>query len=203
MKRTHNKEDIVRAGLDLVLTRGFNGTGIEAILKQARVPKGSFYNYFSSKEEFVLAIIDQYVEDIGGMFYGIMEEESLPALERIQRFFLALIGQFEENGCSKGCLVGNLSLEMSDQFEKVRLRLEQAMQQWITALATWLRQAQGEGTVSAELDAELLAESVLSSFQGALLRAKVQKSVEPLRHFVQLYFERFLVSGPPGGKVQA
>ena len=60
MKRIHNKGDIVQVGLDLVLSRGFNATGVEAILKQANVPKGSFYNFFSSKEEFALAIIDKF-----------------------------------------------------------------------------------------------------------------------------------------------
>ncbi len=54
MKRTHNKDDIVQVGLDLVLSRGFNATGVEAILKQANIPKGSFYNFFSSKENLPL-----------------------------------------------------------------------------------------------------------------------------------------------------
>ena len=57
MKRIHNKEDIIQVGLDIVLSRGFTATGVEAILKHANVPKGSFYNFFSSKEEFALAII--------------------------------------------------------------------------------------------------------------------------------------------------
>jgi len=65
MKRIHNKDDIVQAGLELMLSKGFTATGVEAILKQANVPKGSFYNFFSSKEEFGLAIIDRYVAGIG------------------------------------------------------------------------------------------------------------------------------------------
>ena len=75
MKRIHNKEDIVQAGLDIVLSRGFNATGVEAILKQASIPKGSFYNFFSSKEEFALAIIDQYVAEKSELFYPIISEE--------------------------------------------------------------------------------------------------------------------------------
>jgi len=43
----------------------------------------------------------------------------------------------------------------------------------------------------------MLAESLISSFQGALLRAKVKKSSAPLKNFIYLYFERFLV---PGGE---
>ncbi len=117
MKRTHNKDDIVQVGLDLVLSRGFNATGVEAILKQANIPKGSFYNFFSSKEEFALAIIDKFVADRVELLYPIFSDEPLPPLERIRRSFEILIESFEGNDCFKGCLLGNLSLEMSDLSE--------------------------------------------------------------------------------------
>jgi len=82
MKRIHNKDDIVQVGLDIVLSRGFNATGVEAILKQANIPKGSFYNFFSSKEEFALAIIDKFVAERREVLYPIFNDESLSPLER-------------------------------------------------------------------------------------------------------------------------
>ncbi len=192
MKRIHSKDDIVQAGLDIILTKGFNATGVEAILKQANVPKGSFYNFFSSKEEFGLAIIDQYLAEIGERFHAIFKDESLLPLERIKKSFEILIARFEGNGCTKGCLIGNLSLEMSDQYERVRQRLEQALQRWTKLLSGLLLQAQEENTISTYLDPEMLAENLISAFQGALLRSKVKKSSEPLKNFIYLYFDRFL-----------
>lgn len=192
MKRIHNKEDIVQVGLDIVLSRGFNATGVEAILKQANIPKGSFYNFFSSKEEFGLAIIDKFVADRSELFYPIVSDESAPPLERVKRCFEALIAAFEDNDCSKGCLLGNLGQEMSDQFENVRQRLEQALQNWQVGLSQLLLQAQKEHALPADMDAEMLAENLISSFQGALLRSKVKKSPQPLRDFIHLYFDRFL-----------
>ncbi|HIJ96922.1 MAG TPA: TetR family transcriptional regulator [Desulfuromonadales bacterium] len=192
MKRIHNKEDIVQVGLDIVLSRGFNATGVEAILKQANIPKGSFYNFFSSKEEFALAIIDKFVADRVETLYPIFSDESLLPLERVKRSFEALIADFEGNDCSKGCLLGNLGQEMSDHFENVRQRLEQALQSWTIGLSGLLLQAQSEHTISADMDAEMLAENLIASFQGALLRSKVKKSSEPLRNFIHFYFDRFL-----------
>ena len=192
MKRIHNKDDIVQVGLDIVLSRGFTATGVEAILKQANVPKGSFYNFFSSKEEFALAIIDKYVAGRNELFYPIFSDDSLPPLERVKKSFQTLIELFAGEECSKGCLIGNLGQEMSDQFETVRQRLEQSLQKWTAELAKLLMQAQKENSISAELDAEMLAENLISSFQGALLRSKVKKSPEPLRNFVHLYFDTFL-----------
>ncbi len=194
MRRIHSKDDIVQAGLDIILTKGFNATGVEAILKQANLPKGSFYNFFSSKEEFGLAIIDKYVADIGELFHAIFNDELIPPVERIRKSFETLIARFEGNECTKGCLIGNLSLEMSDQSERVRQRLEQSLQGWTKALSRLLLQAQEEKSIPADLDPEILAESLMSSFQGALLRAKVKKSSEPLKSFIYLYFDRFLTN---------
>ena len=192
MKRIHSKDEILQVGLDIILSKGFNATGVEAILKQANVPKGSFYNFFSSKEEFGLAIIDKYVAETGEHFGAIFNDESLPPLERVKKSFESRIWRFEGNDCTKGCLIGNLSLEMSDQYERVRERLEQALQGWAKALSRLLLQAQKEKTIPEDLDPEMLAENLISSFQGALLRSKVKKSPEPLKNFIYLYFDRFL-----------
>ncbi len=192
MKRIHSKDDIVQAGLDIILSKGFNATGVEAILKHANVPKGSFYNFFSSKEEFSLAIIDRYVADRGEELRPIFNDVSLPPLERVKKSFDILIAKFEVNDCSKGCLMGNLGQEMSDQFENVRQRLEHSLQGWSKLLSRLLLQAQKEKSIPADLDPEMLAENLIASFQGALLRAKVKKSSEPLKNFIYLYFERFL-----------
>ena len=192
MKRIHNKDHIVQVGLDLVLSRGFNATGVEAILKQANVPKGSFYNFFSSKEEFALAIIDKFVADRVELLYPIFSDESLPPLERVRRSFEILIECFEGNDCFKGCLLGNLSLEMSDVSENVRQRLEQALQIWAGELTKLLLQAQKEKAIPSDMNTEMLAENLVSSFEGALLRSKVKKSPETLRNFIHFYFDIFL-----------
>lgn len=192
MKRIHNKDDIVQVGLDLVLSRGFNATGVEAILKQANIPKGSFYNFFSSKEEFALAIIDKFVADRVEVFSLIFSDQSLPPLKRVKKSFETLIETFEGAECSKGCLIGNLSQEMADQFENVRQRLDKSLQEWTKALSELLLQAQKEKTIQEDLDPEILAENLISVFQGALLQSKVKKSPEPLRNFIHLYFDVFL-----------
>ncbi len=195
MKRIHSKDDIVLAGLDIILSKGFNATGVEAILKQANVPKGSFYNFFSSKEEFGLAIIDRYVSDSAALFVPILSDESLPPMDRVRKSFEILIARFESNDCSKGCLLGNLSLEMSDQYEKIRERLEQSLQIWARALSGLIHQAQQENAIPADLEPEMLAESLIAYFEGAMLRAKVKKSSKPLQNFVHLFFDRFLAQG--------
>jgi TetR/AcrR family transcriptional repressor of nem operon len=192
MKRIHNKDDIIQVGLDLVLSRGFNATGVEAILKQANVPKGSFYNFFSSKEEFGLAIIDKFVAGRAEILFPIFSDESIPPLDRVKKSFNTIITIFGSDDCSKGCLIGNLGQEMADQFENVRQRLEQALQSWTKELSKLLLQAQKENTIPADTNVDMLAENLISSFQGALLLSKIKKSPEPLRNFIHLNFDIFL-----------
>lgn len=192
MKRIHSKDTLLQVGLDLVWSRGFNGTGVEAILKEAKIPKGSFYNFFSSKEEFSLAVIDKFVAGRAEVLSPILNDASLPPIERVKKSFETIISAFEDNGCYKGCLLGNLGQEMSDQFEKVRQRLEQSLQLWEKRVSDVLIQAQNENSIPAYIDVEMLAENMIASFQGAVLRSKIKKSSEPLRHFIQLYFSVFL-----------
>lgn len=192
MKRIHSKEEIIQIGLEIILSKGFNATGVEAILKQAKIPKGSFYNFFSSKEEFCLKIIDKYLEDVTAIFNPIFTDSSLPPLVRIKKSFEARIALFESYNCTKGCLLGNLGLEISDQYESVRQRLLQGILGWEKQVSALLRQAQENKELPVEIDVNILAENFIASFQGSLLFAKVKKSPDPLHHFIGLYFGTFL-----------
>ncbi len=192
MKRIHSKEALLQVGLDLVWSRGFNGTGVEAILKEAKIPKGSFYNFFSSKEEFSLAVIDKFVAARSEELSAILNDASLPAITRVKTSFETIITEFENNGCYKGCLLGNLGQEMSDQFDKVRQHLDKSIQLWEKRVSDVLIQAQNEKSIPVNIDTKMLAENMIASFQGALLRSKIKKSSEPLRNFIQLYFNVFL-----------
>ncbi len=192
MRRNHNKETIIQAGLEIILQRGFNGTGVEAILKRANVPRGSFYNFFSSKEEFGLAIIDDFAEQLNDIMQTALGDTSLDPLKRIKNCFEKFIEIVETNNCNGGCLLANLSLEMADTCETFRHRLDEAWHHMAMAFTSVLLEAQKGKTISAELDPEMLAENLVSSYEGALLRAKVKKSTEPLKNFVHLYFDNFL-----------
>ncbi len=192
MKRIHSKDTLIQAGLELVLRQGFNATGVEAVLKQAKIPKGSFYNFFSSKEEFGLALIDAFSGKMGDVIRESLEDDSLKPLERIRKSFEQLIDIFEQNDCSGGCLIGNLSLEMADSNDTLRQRLERALQRWTDSLAAVILEAKEDGSIPGNLDADMLAENMILSLQGALLCAKVKKSAEPLKNFIFLYFDVFL-----------
>jgi len=112
MRKIHSKDKLIETGLELVLKQGFNATGVEAVLKHAKIPKGSFYNFFSSKEEFGLELINAFSTRNGAAMRESLEDRSLNPLERIRKSFEQLIAIFERRKYSGGCLIGNLSLEI-------------------------------------------------------------------------------------------
>ena len=174
------------------MRKGFNATGVEAILKQAKIPRGSFYNFFSSKEEFGLALIDAFAAKTASIVQEPLLDDSLCPLERIRKSFEHLIDVFEKKGCVGGCLLANLSLEMADTNENIRIRLDTALRNWTSAITAVVLGAQKDGSIPKDLDAGTLAENMIQSYEGALLLAKVKKNPKPLKNFMFMYFDVFL-----------
>jgi TetR/AcrR family transcriptional repressor of nem operon len=192
MGKNDTRSKIISIGTDLIASHGFSATGIDMVLKVAGVPKGSFYHYFRSKEDFGLAVIDRFAARYDERLASFLRNESQPPLARIRDYLLANLERVERNNCSKGCLVGNLGQELSDRNERFRQRLEEVFQSWQDQLAECFREAQMGGELSSDLDAAIIAEFMLSGMEGAILRAKVMKSPQPLRDFINILFARVL-----------
>jgi TetR/AcrR family transcriptional repressor of nem operon len=188
MGKETTKNLLLDAGKQVFLKRGYNHAGIEAILHAAGVPKGSFYHYFGSKEDFGLQVLNQFAERINADLDFYLGDTSRSPLERLRRLWDAKCERLETQQCRNGCLVGNLSQEMADQSEAFRARLDEIFRGWSTRYAYCLREAQQAGEISAELDVDELAEFWLNSWQGAVLRAKTIRSTAPLRTFLNMMF---------------
>ncbi len=99
---------------------------------------------------------------------------------------------FEENHCRKGCLIGNLSQEMSDQSEALRARLEEVLTKWRNKFAQCIKEGQDKGQITNSIDHIQLAEFFLSAWNGAIMRAKTTKTTTPQRAFMHVMFDQIL-----------
>src|SRR6476469_11121228 len=106
MVRPNVREKIVDAGLKVLIEKGFNGCGVQDITDAAGVPKGSFYNYFESKEALALEVIDRYGEEVRALA-GVLSDESLSPLERLRRYFALVATKFAARSYERGCLIGH------------------------------------------------------------------------------------------------
>lgn len=188
MEKKDTRSEIIRIGTDLISRQGFNATGIDAVLKEAAVPKGSFYHYFKSKEEFGLAVLEQFAERFEQRLDTFINDEEVSPLDRIRNFLETGLTRVSQNQCSRGCLIGNLGQEMADLNERFRARLDEVFGMWKERFAACLAEAQQRGELSRSPDAHMLAGFILSGWEGAILRAKVMKSPQPMRDFIEVLF---------------
>ena len=197
MEKRDTRSDIIKVGMELISTHGYSATGIGTVLQLAKVPKGSFYHYFPSKEAFGLAVIDRFAEGYERFVCAFLQEPDVSPLQRLRNYLEAVaqaVG-LEEDGCVRGCLIGNLGQELAAQNETFRLRLEKIFGDWLGLLAVTLDQARDAEEVAADLDSQCMAGVLLSGLQGALLRSKVQRSAQPIRELTTILFDRLLVAG--------
>lgn len=170
-------------GVTLLTQQGYHGTGLKEILDAVQIPKGSFYNYFGSKENFAAEVICYYIAPFIKQLSGHLNNPDADALTAICRYFDELIDELEQADFKGGCLLGNLMGELSDTSDAVSAALRAAVTEYRDLLGSGLATAQRQGTVRTDKSAEELADLLVNTWQGVLLRMKIEKSSLPLKQF--------------------
>jgi len=192
MARENTKDLLLDVGKRTFLERGYTNSGIETILQSAGVPKGSFYYYFESKEDFGLKVLDRFAERYDDLMARTLGDESSSPIERFRRYFEAIADRFDSDQCRKGCLIGSLSQELSNSSEAFRVKLEEIFRRWEGRYAECLHSAQDRGEIAPVLPIRDSAELWLTGWQGAMLRAKTSRTSAPLRTFLDVMFRHIL-----------
>ncbi|MFE1925923.1 TetR/AcrR family transcriptional regulator [Streptomyces asoensis] len=176
MGRTSDaKQKILGAARSLIEGRGYSALGVAEICKAAGVPKGSFYYFFDSKESLALAVMDEHWAAQRRNWERVLGGEGKP-LERLRRLFEETeAGQrATQDGCGtvSGCLFGNLTLELSNQTEAVRLRLKEIFEAQVDMVESVIAEARRRGDVSAT-DTREAARAVVAQLEGQVMFAKL------------------------------
>ncbi len=183
---------ILEAGADLIHRQGFHHTGLKDILEAAKVPKGSFYFYFKSKEDFGLALVEHFRITMGQRAERTLLDPERPPLERLAAFFTGAKEKFAALDCTAGCPIGNLAQEMSDLSPDMRQAVDASLRRMTQRLALVIAEARGLGQIAPDSDPESLAAFILDAWEGAMIRMKAEKSVEPLVRFEHYVFNCLL-----------
>jgi TetR/AcrR family transcriptional repressor of nem operon len=171
---------------------GYAATGVKDILDEADVPKGSFYHYFPSKEAFAKEVLALYARGENERTEKILRSGKGSPLKRLRRYFEELITVYGPTAKISGCMVGNLSLEMADHSDSIQSLLHQSFSRWQTGIAGILQEAMDRGDLAKSNKPQELASFLLSSYEGALLRSKADRSSKPLETFLHFTFNVLL-----------
>lgn len=181
-----SREKLVDAAVDLILSRGYHATTVDEICEKAGVAKGSFYYAFDSKEDLGVAALEYFTAEHEEAFVssGFMEAETP---EEALFVFLDFLVAEGNNLWNRGCLLGNMALEISDDLPSIRSRLaelfEQVAVQIEQLLAPYLDSIQRPGLPSAREYSDKLAVQI----EGALVMARATGDSEILTRMLSLY----------------
>jgi TetR/AcrR family transcriptional repressor of nem operon len=192
MPRTDTLVGILRRGAGIVHRKGFRSTGLQEVLEEAGVPKGSFYHYFKSKDEFGLHLVDFFNGLLSARIEDSLGRTDLPPLKRLRKFFGDFNEYFSENNYEGGCPLGNLSLEMADHSTLFREKLEGVFASFRESMEKCLEEAVYRKELPASMDVRGTAEFMVNSWEGAVLRMKVAKDQGPLEAFENVVFSSLL-----------
>jgi len=168
---------------------GYIGASVRDICAAAGAPQGSFTNHFRSKEAFAQEVLDRYFADVKIVVSKALNDKSLTPRQRLKRYLEIITGRLEGAKWNRGCLIGDLSLEASLPSKHLRNRLDEIFREWRTPFAACIAEAQAEGEIDTKFKAVDLAEFLLASWEGAILRMKVEGDPAALERFKNIIFE--------------
>jgi TetR/AcrR family transcriptional regulator, transcriptional repressor for nem operon len=183
-----NRDRILEAGLKVMYRDGYAGAGVRDIVAEAPAPQGSFTNHFRSKEEFAREVLDLYFDHTRRLVAEALDDRALKPRERLRRYLDIITGRLAGAEFSRGCLIGDFSLEAAPQSELLRARLGEIFAEWRAPFAACIAEGQGAGEIDATFAPNELADFLLSSWEGAILRMKVERNAEPLERFKRIVF---------------
>ncbi len=187
------RERLLEAGVQSFSRAGFNGCSVQDITDAAGVPKGSFYNHFDSKEALGAAALAYYWADGGACDQlKALNQPGTSPRQRLRIYFEQAAKGLSERGYTCGCLAGNLAAEQSDHSPLIAAELSSIFTSWTRRLADCIREAQAAGEIQSGGDPALLASFVLDAWEGAMLRARIERGDRPLHQFIDTLFTQFL-----------
>jgi TetR/AcrR family transcriptional regulator, transcriptional repressor for nem operon len=183
-----HRDRILEAGLKVMFRKGYGGAGVRDIVAEAPAPQGSFTNHFRSKEAFAREVLDLYFEDLKRLVAETLGDTTRSPRRRLRRYLDIITERIADAEFSRGCLIGDFSLEAAPQSEMLQTRLSEIFTEWRAPFAACIAEGQAAGEIAETFTPHDLAEFLLSSWEGAILRMKVERSAEPLERFKRIVF---------------
>ena len=187
LKHEIKSEALLEKGMMILWSKGYNATSVNDIVKEAGIPKGSFYFYFKSKEDFAVQAIERYFDMNFTPAFEILQQSGVSAKDRLLNFYEFRVQKLkDELQCKMGCLGCNLSNEMSEHNEAIRkiaYRKTQLVADTITEVAL---EAQAAGDIDAAIDVKNMVAFLEDAGKGAMVTMKEMQDAYPIDNVLQM-----------------
>jgi len=188
MAKPSLREDLLEAGQKLFWERGYAAAGVRDIVAEAGARPGSFTNHFASKEDFAGEVVERYFAYVSRLVESALADDGLAPAQRLRRYLDAITAKLGDGEWAYGCLIGNLSLETAPHSDQLREQLSAIFVRWREPFAACIAEGQARAEITRAFSADDLADFLLTGWQGAMLRMKVDRSRAPLERFKSIVF---------------
>lgn len=190
LARGDARDRLVQAAIDLIWTSSYGAVSVDAICERADVRKGSFYHFFASKDDLVVAALDAHWETRRPVLDDVFSP-SRPPLERLRRYFAYVLERQGEikgtYGRVLGCFHNSIGTECVQRPTEIAAKAQEIILSLRRYLETALRDGQADGVIGPG-DPAAIAKTLFAYVQGALAQARVHDDLELLRQLPDTAF---------------
>jgi TetR/AcrR family transcriptional repressor of nem operon len=190
---TTTREKIIASGAQAIIGKSYNAVGLNEILTAAGVPKGSFYHFFKSKEDFGVAVVDYFADKSAEHLRTMLRNPSRAPLARLRHWFESARDNLAQNAFRRQWLMAKTALEMGGSSEPIRLAVKDGLDRLRTIIAQCIHEGQVEGGITTRHDAEMLADLLLNAWEGVLMRAQLNRDERPIEAFLKVTIDELLM----------
>ncbi len=168
------REKVLSQATRLFHQKGFGATSISDVIAATGLKKGSLYFHFDGKDALVLAILEKAKEEFF-KFLDLSLSGKTPGAS-LRNFFKGVLEKQKSSGFVGGCIFGNTALEMSDKDDRFSTFIKEVFKEWVEKLQRVISDAQASGEVRNDLSAYFLARHVVSTLEGCIMLARLEKN---------------------------
>jgi TetR/AcrR family transcriptional repressor of nem operon len=181
IRHDNTRQHILETGLGIFAGKGFASVGLNELLKAAGVPKGSFYHYFESKEQYGQALLEDYFERYLADIDALFAAEAASAHERLMRYWQRWLDRQCDDCAEQKCLVVKLAAEVADLSDAMRLTLRAGTDRIVDRIAAVIEAGIADASLPA-LDARPTAQMLYQLWLGASLLGKLHRNSQALEN---------------------
>ena len=190
------RDRLIDSAMQLFHERGYHATGITAVLEHSGVSSGSLYHFFPTKEHLAAGVLERYASWLEPLLFAPVRDAVDDPIERVFQLLEGYRQQLASSDFRLGCPIGNLGLELAETNPLLRRAIASNFKAWKDAVARCFVDARGR--FPAGTDASAMAAATLALMEGAVMQARVERSLEPFEACVaqlRRYVELLLAAG--------
>lgn len=179
-KGQRTRRRILERSAPMFNTRGYSGTSVGDVAREAELEKAGIYNHFSGKEDLALAAFD-FSTGIMRRRYEAALVGKEGALERLLAFAGVLSGLMDDPPVAGGCPVLNTAVEADDANPALKERAAGAATDWLRLVGGIVKEGVAKGELRPDADPREAASVVVATLEGALMLGKLLDDSEHVR----------------------